>query len=54
MALSPVVADDVVFLFLLVGGGLICVTSWKLWRKAMKICFLRDVRLHLAPNQYFG
>ena len=30
------------------------VNSWRLWRKAIKICFMREVRLHLYPRMQLG
>ena len=29
-------------------------SSWRLWRKAMKVCLMRGVRLHLHPRLHLG
>jgi hypothetical protein len=28
--------------------------SWRLWRKALKKCFMREIRLHLKPDMHLG
>ena len=30
------------------------IASWRLWRKALKECFMRNVRLHLSPGLHLG
>ena len=30
------------------------ISSWRLWRKAIKLCFMRNVHLHLSPGMHLG